>query len=225
MSSDLSDRWMTVKPTVYCELKSFPGQSSLCVDVTPDHKSPGWKFQNVKLKLAALRLRFSLHLPILSWGPQRSGISDLLWPESCSGSSPAQAENEKHRTPAAPLTSYSLFPPSAQQQFSAELFQVFVSPPPLCRHITPWSQRAEGCRFSSRRVTLSREPAAPGWWSSCPGCGDSSSSWSSSGSAAGCCFGGSPDGGRGGLSGMSGGCQRLLLVMRCLCMWNQKQVI
>lgn len=87
--------------------------------------------------------------------------------------------------------------------------------PPLCLHITPWSQRAEGCIFSFRRATSSREPAAPGWWSSCPGCDDSSSSWSSSGSVTGCCCWGSPVGGEAGPSGMNGGCRRLLLVMKC----------
>lgn len=84
-----------------------------------------------------------------------------------------------------------------------------------CPQITPWSQKAEGCIFSFHPATSSREPAAPGWWSSCRGCDDSSSSWSSSGSVTGCCCWGSPVGGEAGQSGMNGGRQRPLLMMKC----------
>lgn len=77
--------------------------------------------------------------------------------------------------------------------------------------VTPWSRRAEGCRSSSRPATWSRGPAAPGWWSSCRGCGGSSSSWSSSGSEAGRGF---PVVGEAWL-------RRLLLVRKCP--WIRKQ--
>lgn len=50
---------------------------------------------------------------------------------------------------------------SYSSKFVLQVSSLF--PPPLCPQITPWSQRAEGCIFSSRPATSSREPAAPGW--------------------------------------------------------------
>ena len=106
-------------------------------------------------------------------------------------------------------------------QFVSSLSSLFSLLPP-CPQITRWSQTAEGCRSSSRPATSSREPAAPGWWSSCRGCGDSSSSCSSSGSVTGCCCWGSPVGGEAGRSGMTAGFQPLLMLRSP---WKQYKTI